>query len=420
MIKILFYSLIMLAKVKIKMKFVNPKFYNLSMKKVLVLLFFILSNETFSAPIAYKIDSVGLEKRGSQTFIIHQVSEKETLFGISRRYKTTVNDLVQNNEVLQDGLKMGQKILIPYVEKVIPKPVPVPVVATVKEHKVLKGETLFSISKIYGVSVEEIKTWNALKKNDLSVGQSLKIEKENTIANAVPANNQATAKNNKKSEPATPKVAPPIIEDSQPSPVVEKKSNNASAPASATVESFPGNWITHTVSQGETLFSISKRYGTSVDEIMSWNGMSSNNLKSGQKLKVGREIATSSTVAVVPANIPSEGSIPASARNRNSNVNNNDPVEEVNTGYKNIKETGLAEVIEGSNNHKKYLVLHKTAPVGTIMRVRNEENDITIFARVVGKLPETGDNSRLVIKLSKAAFDQLRAVNARFPVEISF
>ena len=90
------------------------------------------------------------------------------------------------------------------------------------------------------------------------------------------------------------------------------------------------------------------------------------------------------------------------------------------TAYKNVRETGLAEVIEGTGNHKKYLVLHRTAPVGTIMRVRNEENDITIFARVVGKLPDTGDNSRLVIKLSKAAYDQLRAVNARFPVEVAY
>jgi hypothetical protein len=56
----------------------------------------------------------------------------------------------------------------------------------------------------------------------------------------------------------------------------------------------------------------------------------------------------------------------------------------------------------------------------TIMRIRNEENDITVFARVVGVLPNTGDNNKLIIKVSKAAFDQLRAVNSRFPVEVSY
>lgn len=39
-------------------------------------------------------------------------------------------------------------------------------------------------------------------------------------------------------------------------------------------------------------------------------------------------------------------------------------------GFKNIKETGQAELIEGTGGHKKYLVLHRTAPVGTIMRVK--------------------------------------------------
>jgi hypothetical protein len=54
------------------------------------------------------------------------------------------------------------------------------------------------------------------------------------------------------------------------------------------------------------------------------------------------------------------------------------------------------------------------------MRIRNEENDITVFARVVGVLPDTGNNNKLIIKVSKAAFDQLKAVNSRFPVEVSY
>jgi hypothetical protein len=55
-----------------------------------------------------------------------------------------------------------------------------------------------------------------------------------------------------------------------------------------------------------------------------------------------------------------------------------------------------------------------------VIRVKNEENSLTIFARVVGGLPETGDNSKVLIKLSQAAFEQLKGVNARFPVEILY
>ena len=74
----------------------------------------------------------------------------------------------------------------------------------------------------------------------------------------------------------------------------------------------------------------------------------------------------------------------------------------------------------GTIGHTKYLVLHRTAPVGSVIRVKNEENELTIFARVVGVLPDIGDNSKLLIKLSQAAFDQLKAVNPRFPVEIAY
>jgi rare lipoprotein A (peptidoglycan hydrolase) len=58
--------------------------------------------------------------------------------------------------------------------------------------------------------------------------------------------------------------------------------------------------------------------------------------------------------------------------------------------------------------------------VGSVIRVKNEENNLTIFARVVGVLPETGDNSKILIKLSQAAFEQLKGVNARFPVEVLY
>ena len=88
--------------------------------------------------------------------------------------------------------------------------------------------------------------------------------------------------------------------------------------------------------------------------------------------------------------------------------------------FKNIRESGLAQVIEGTGDHKKYLVLHRTAPVGSVIRVKNEENNITIFARVVGTLSDTGDNAKLVIMLSQAAYDQLKAVNSRFPVEVLY
>src|SRR5690606_2224262 len=281
-------------------------------------------------------------------------------------------------------------------------------------HNVAPGETMFSIARSYSVTVNDLMAWNDLKGNDLSVGQALIIRgvAEAEQENAVP-------------EP--PKVAEtsPIVEK-KPSPpttrqTTEQKSNTpASASASTGTSMTTGGWITHQVTQGQTLFSIAKQYEAKVEDLIEWNGLSSNTLSLGQSLKVGRDKTTTVPTVTSPTPAPrNEERTPASTGSP-ANTSAGTTTTSSSTAYKNLKETGQAEVIEGTGNHKKYLVLHRTAPVGTIMRIRNEENDITVFARVVGVLPDTGDNSKLLIKVSKAAYDQLKAVNSRFPVEVSY
>ena len=73
-------------------------------------------------------------------FNYSQYEPKETLFGISRRYAAPVSEIIDSNEVLKQGLKIGQTIRVPYIAKS-----EIPQGASL--HKVVPGETLFSISK---------------------------------------------------------------------------------------------------------------------------------------------------------------------------------------------------------------------------------------------------------------------------------
>jgi len=353
------------------------------------------------------VDSVGVEKVGDQSFIIHQVEPKETLFGISRRYQSPVGDIVESNPSLKQGLKIGQTIRVPFIPK---SELP----AGTLLHNVLPGETLFSVSKKYGVKVEDVMKANGLKGNDLSVGQSLIIEPAIPVAEVKlpePSPEIAGSTTVEKTSKKEAKEKPAKQEKVE---VARNEDKVATTPAPAPVNQkplVPGEWRSHTVLAGETLFSIASQYDARVEDLITWNALTSNNLRQGQILKVGRGAPQESNVPIVGtpkvvSNVDQMMVEPSSDSNSG--------------GFKNIKETGQAELIEGTGGHKKYLVLHRTAPVGTIMRVKNEENDVTIFARVVGTLPETGDNGKLVIKLSQAAFDQLKAVNGRFPVEIMY
>jgi LysM repeat protein len=370
-------------------------------------------------------DSVGLERVGDKTFILHKVTPQETLFGIARKYQVSVGDIQNANEVLKQGLKIGQTIRVPYEGKVVSTPVasnpvsptPVassPVAAATKAttHKVTSGETLFSISKKYGVTVESLKEWNKLQGNGVKVGQVLTIKEAGSSQTQLAANTKPSETVSLKEQP---KVEEKKVEASKAKAETVKSKPEPAKSASALVATSapiaPGDWISHTVQSGETLFSLSSQYGSSVEELIQWNALTSNNLRAGQLVKVGRAPEGPSTVPVI-------GTPKVAATTAEMKV---EPTpENTSGGFKNVKETGQAELIEGTGGHKKYLVLHRTAPVGSVIRVKNEENDLTIFARVVGTLPDTGDNSKLVIKLSQAAYDQLKAVNPRFPVEILY
>jgi LysM repeat protein len=400
------------------------------------------------------MDSIGVQRVGDKTFIVHRIGEQETLFSISRRYKVSMGDIQGANEALKQGLKVGETILVPHSQAIAPITSPVvnatevkaadtptpavtpttspasPSPASISEtstnttiHKVTSGETLFAISNKYGVTVEELKVWNTLKGDKVTVGQSLKIQK-------------SIALNDNSSSPTTPTASPVKKEEvkkeektvTKKEQVPADKKVSPSSPSTSTSSSEPGEWISHTVKANETLFSLSNKYGSTTDELTQWNALSSTTLRIGQSIKVGRMPASTTVVPIVgeaKTNTSSttsakSGSGTASKPSEATQETTSNTLPNTSGGFSNTKEMGLAELIPNTNGTKKYLVLHRTAPVGSVIRIKNEENDLTIFARVIGVLPETGDNGKLLIKLSQAAFDQLKAVNQRFPVEILY
>lgn len=308
-------------------------------------------------------DSIGIEIINGKTFVVHKVDERETLYGISRRYNVTVNQILEFNPTADAGLEIGQLLRVPYV----PKPKPVPGVTV---HRVAEKETLYSISRMYNVTLEELKSWNNLSDNALALGQELQIKATNT---------------------SKPSSSQPVVTEMQSRRTV------------------------HTVALKETLFSISRQYGITVQQLKEWNNLISEELKIGQVLFVAQplhapitqqpmETSSNQTEAIVKPRDP-------------------EPVITISESVKDkdeIKEAGLAELIEGTDGNRKYLALHRTAPVGTILKVRNEMNNREVFVRVAGKLPDTAFTDKLIIKISKSAYDRLGAIDPRFRVEVTY
>ena len=106
-------------------------------------------------------------------YAIHDVAKGETLYSLARRYGVTVDEVKGANAALAEGLKAGQRIKIPVkVEESAPQSVATP---QVRVHKVMKGETLYSLAKMNGLSVEELQAANPHIRKGLKAGQLIDI-----------------------------------------------------------------------------------------------------------------------------------------------------------------------------------------------------------------------------------------------------
>lgn len=110
-------------------------------------------------------------------YTVHTVVKGETLSAIAKKYNTTTAELMRINKLNSKSiLKIGEKIQIPTAKKVVETNTPAEnVVITTHPimHTVKKGETLFSLSKKFGSSVTQLKSWNKLSSDVIVDGKSL-------------------------------------------------------------------------------------------------------------------------------------------------------------------------------------------------------------------------------------------------------
>ena len=111
-------------------------------------------------------------------FIIHEVAGKETLYSISKKYNVKVKDIIDiNPETASKDLFIGQKLKIPILKSqdVKPKDILPAVKDSLINHIAKKGETIFSIARLYDVNVDSLYSFNPGAKNELKENQLVRI-----------------------------------------------------------------------------------------------------------------------------------------------------------------------------------------------------------------------------------------------------
>jgi LysM repeat protein/ABC-type branched-subunit amino acid transport system substrate-binding protein len=145
--------------------------------------------------------SVVMTVKDGKEYIIHTVIKGQTLYSISKIYKVAVEDIEKENPDVKNGLKPSMEILIP-TGKLIKQGNPTGNQQTqFIEHTVKKQETLYGISKQYGISVDELMNLNPDIKKGLKTGMVMRIpqkKKDSVIKKEIPEikKNEDTIKQN--------------------------------------------------------------------------------------------------------------------------------------------------------------------------------------------------------------------------------
>ena len=120
-------------------------------------------------------------------YYLHTVKKEETTYSISKAYNVTVEDITKLNPNAVYSIKVGEILLIPVVEGEAPKSTTVSRTSNAEKdtekydyHVLQSGETIYSLSRIYGVSESDILLANpSLVVTDISIGTEIAIPKKN-------------------------------------------------------------------------------------------------------------------------------------------------------------------------------------------------------------------------------------------------
>ena len=314
----------------------------------------------------------------------HIVTRGETLFSIAKKYHVTVDALEKANKALGHDvkIKLGQTINIPTTSKVETKPKPesksvaskpTPT-ATVSHadksssHTVAKGESLYSLSKTYDVTVNQLKEANHLGADSkLSIGQTIIIPSKNLEAMYVPAPKEA------KAEPKHQEV-----QSSQPGREYIPNDNAPTKPSEPPVrvkEEKPAATIQSDQAKEPKTESVPESKPSAPDPMK---------------------------VTSVP---PSEYTSVFSSYEG--------------SGKKKVMYRGIASFLKSENPGNQYLALYNFAEMGAILKVTNLMSKQSIYVKVIGKIPAADTQSDIILKVSAEAASQLKVSEDKFLVEVT-
>lgn len=199
-----------------------------------------------------QIKSTDVKTINGKKYYIHKVEKGQSLYAIAKIYNMDVNSILAENDEAIDGLKPGQELKIPFESLLTKQSSNAIDTNKYVYHKILKGETVYAITKKYNVEEKKLASYNPTLNSGLKEGDYLIIG--------------------------------------------EKKKNSSTKHVASSTPISLVTSETYTVLQSETLYGISKKLNVSQDDLLKWNPEAKDGIKQGQVLKVSLPKALTTSV----------------------------------------------------------------------------------------------------------------------------
>ena len=212
----------------------------------------------------------------------YTVKSGDSLWSIAKKYGISVDELKAANNLTSNVLQIGQKLNIPSLSGITTKP------ENYINYTVKSGDSLYSIASKNDLTVQELKNYNNLTSNVLQIGQILKIPVVSTEEVPIGKYSEYVVKSGDSLYSIGRKYG------YTPQQLIDYNNLDSTILSVGQVLKIPTvssdleqtNYIEYTVKSGDNLYSIGRKYGVSPQELMNYNNLTSNLLSIGQTLKI--------------------------------------------------------------------------------------------------------------------------------------
>ena len=212
----------------------------------------------------------------------YTVKSGDSLWSIAKKYGISVDELKAANNLTSNVLQIGQKLNIPSMSGITTKP------ENYINYIVKSGDSLYGIASKNDLTVQELKNYNNLTSNVLQIGQILKIPVVSTEEVPIGKYSEYVVKSGDSLYSIGRKYG------YTPQQLIDYNNLDSTILSVGQVLKIPTvssdleqtNYIEYTVKSGDNLYSIGRKYGVSPQELMNYNNLTSNLLSIGQTLKI--------------------------------------------------------------------------------------------------------------------------------------